>query len=87
MGLVNEIFNSLDMSITSNEYRYYNLGGKAVYIENFIKIIAFSKEEIILKLKKGMFKVTGSELKIVELNKGSMLISGSIKGVEVYWKI
>jgi len=84
MGLVNEIFNSLDMSITSNEYRYYNLGGKAVYIENFIKIIAFSKEEIILKLKKGMFKVTGSELKIVELNKGSMLISGSVKGVEVY---
>ena len=84
MGLVNEIFNSLDISITSNEYRYYNIGGKAVYIENFIKIIAFSKEEIILKLKKGMFKVTGSELKIVELNKGSMLISGSIKGVEVY---
>lgn len=84
MGLVNEIFNSLDMSITSNEYRYYNIGGKAVYIENFIKIIAFSKEEIILKLKKGMFKVIGSELKIVELNKGSMLISGSIKGVEVY---
>lgn len=84
MGLVNEIFNSLDMSITSNEYRYYNLGGKAVYIENFIKIIAFSKEEIILKLKKGMFKVTGSELKIVELNKGSMLISGSVKGVDVY---
>lgn len=84
MGLVNEIFNSLDLSITSNEYRYYNLGGKAVYIENFIKIITFSKEEIILKLKKGMFKVTGSELKIVELNKGSMLISGSIKGVEVY---
>ncbi len=84
MGLVNEIFNSLDLSITSNEYRYYNLGGKAVYIENFIKIITFSKEEIILKLKKGMFKVTGFELKIVELNKGSMLISGSIKGVEVY---
>lgn len=84
MGLVNEIFNSLDLSITSNEYRYYNLGGKAVYIENFTKIIAFSKEEIILKLKKGMFKVTGSKLKIVELNKGSMLISGSIKGVEVY---
>ena len=84
MGLVNEIFNSLDIYITSNEYRYYNIGGKAVYIENFIKIIAFSKEEIILKFKKGMFKVTGSELKIVELNKGSMLISGSIKGVEVY---
>lgn len=86
MGLVNEVFRGLDIVITNNDYRYYNLGGKAVYIENFVRINTFSQEKIILKLKKGMIKVVGKELVIEELNKGSLLIKGCIKGVEVYWK-
>lgn len=84
MSLINEVFDSLDIKATTDEYRYYNFGGKVVYIENFVKIITFTKEEIVLKLRKGMIKVVGQELFIEELNKASLLIRGSIKGVEVY---
>ncbi len=83
MGILNEVVDNLNLEL-SNNYKYYNFGGKVVYIENFVRILTFNKEEIILKLKKGMFKVLGINLIIEELNKNSLLIKGEIKGVEVY---
>lgn len=85
MSIINEVFSSLDLDGIIDLYRYYNLGGKVVYIENFVRVNTFSDVEIILKLKKGMIKVSGENLVIEELNKSSILVKGSIKGVEVYW--
>ena len=84
MSIINEVFSSLDLDGIIDLYRYYNLGGKVVYIENFVRVNTFSDVEIILKLKKGMIKVSGENLVIEELNKSSILVKGSIKGVEVY---
>ena len=86
MSIINEVFSSLDIGCAIDDYRYYNLGGKAVYVENFKRINTFSNSEIILKLKKGMIKILGENLYIKELNKNSLLVWGTIKGVEVYWK-
>jgi len=85
MGIINEVFRSFDFENISDLYRYYNLGGRAVYIENFVRVNTFLPSEIVLKLKKGMIKVSGEELCIKELNKGCIFIEGKIKGVEVYW--
>ena len=87
MSIINEVFSSLDIGCVTDNYRYYNLGGKAVYVENFKRINTFSSSEIILKLKHGMIKIFGENLYIKELNKNSLLVWGTIKGVEVYWKI
>ena len=84
MSIINEIFSSLDLDNITDMYRYYNLGGKVVYIENFVRVNTFSKTEIVLKLKRGMIKVLGENLAIEELNKASLIIKGLIKGVEVY---
>lgn len=84
MSIINEIFSSLDLDNITDLYRYYNLGGKIVYIENFVRVNTFSKTEIVLKLKKGMIKILGENLVIEELNKSSLIVKGSIKGVEVY---
>jgi sporulation protein YqfC len=84
MSIINEVFSSLDINNISDNYRYYNLGGKAVYVENFKKITTFSSSEIVLKLKLGFIKIFGDNLFIKELNNGSMLVEGTIKGVEVY---
>ena len=86
MSIINEVFSSLDIGCSFDDYWYYNLGGKAVYVENFKRINTFSNSEIILKLKKGMIKILGENLYIKELNKNSLLVWGTIKGVEVYWK-
>lgn len=82
--LLKEIFAGIDLTLLKNEYRYYNLGGKAVYIENFVRINTFCKEEVILKLKKGMIKVSGADLFLEELKEDCVLIKGTIKGVDVY---
>ncbi len=84
MSIISEVFSSLDIGCVADSYRYYNLGGKAVYVENFKRINTFSSSEIILKLKQGMIKIFGENLYIKELNKNSLLVWGIIKGVEVY---
>ncbi len=84
MSIINEVFSLLDIQSLSDSYRYYNLGGKVVYIENFIRIITFTPQEIILKLKKGMIKIIGESLLIEDLNNSCILIKGEIKGVQVY---
>ena len=83
MSLISQVFDEIDLS-SINDYKFYNIAGKVVYIENFLKITSFSKEEIILKLKKGMIKVVGSKMLIHELTSSSIIIKGIIKGVEVY---
>ena len=84
MSIINEVFSALDIGNLIDDYRYYNLGGKAVYIENFVRVNTFLPDEIVLKLKRGFIKVVGKDLIIEELNKESILVKGCIKGVEVY---
>ncbi len=84
MSIINEVFSALDVDNLTDTYRYYNLGGKVVYIENFVRVNTFSQTEIVLKLKKGLIKVSGDGLIIEELNQSSLVIKGVIKGVDVY---
>ena len=61
-----------------NGFKYTNYNNKVVVIENIKNLLSCSQEEIIIKLKQGEINIKGKELKIKELGKTVICISGKI---------
>lgn len=61
-----------------NEYKITNIGGKILHVQNFLKLQSFSKELIVLKIKKNEINIAGSNLKISQLSSKSIYVSGNI---------
>lgn len=64
-------------------YKIINFDGRAVYIEGYRSLMSISKEEVVLKLKKGRLKVIGKDIVIKDLNEGVLVVYGKITSVEV----
>lgn len=86
-SLINEFLDDSEIKTNSthskNNFKYVNFNGEVMYFQNFKDIISFSGEEIILKLFCGEASIFGSDLKIREISKRYIALSGKIKGVEV----
>ncbi|MBQ9792670.1 MAG: YabP/YqfC family sporulation protein [Clostridia bacterium] len=73
----------LPFDILNKGFRVVNFGNKSVFIEGFVSITNFEEEEISIKLKKGIVKITGKNLAIKNMNIDSIVISGNIFSCEV----
>ena len=60
------------------EYKIIQLGNRIIYISNFIKIIDYSDERLVLKVKNGLLEIKANNLKIQHLNKGEIVLKGKI---------
>lgn len=68
----------LPYSEIGGDYKVINIGGKAIYICNFKKIIDYSSIRVVLKIKNNTLEIGGENLVINQINKGEILISGII---------
>ncbi len=59
------------------------IGGKALYVGNYRKVIAYGKDQIDLRIKKDVLHVLGDDLMIKQLDKNEIFIAGKITGVMV----
>ncbi|MBE5735040.1 MAG: hypothetical protein E7361_01130 [Clostridiales bacterium] len=59
------------------------IGGKAIVINNYKKILTYSKDRIVLKLSNDELVVEGRELSIRQLSKSDISLSGNI--VHIYY--
>ena len=50
-------------------------------IENYTKIVVYSKEKIVLKCKKGFVTIEGDNFNIKEMGKTDLTIVGQIKSI------
>ena len=62
----------------SRDYKVIMLGGKAIYICNYKKIIDYSSNKVVLKIKNNTLEISGDVLEINQINKGEIVISGKI---------
>ena len=62
------------------EYSLINFGGKAVYVEGFIRVINISDERIEFLCKKCVLAVVGERLSISEISAGTAMVEGEIYG-------
>ncbi len=67
----------------SKGFRLINLSNRALYVEGYTGLIDAENGEMNIKLKKGIVRLTGKNLKIKNLNLGSLLVVGEIQTVEM----
>ena len=78
-----DTFVTNELGITLKEYKYINIGGKAIYIEGQKGIINLSKDEICFKVGKKKCTIKGSDLYIKYYDDNTALICGNIISVVV----
>jgi len=65
-----------------NNYDYYLcLYNNHLYVNNYLEIITFSNDLIIIKLTSCTIKIKGSEMRIKKMHIHELLIEGLISGV------
>lgn len=72
-----------ELNITLKEYRYINVGGKALYVEGQSGIISLSAEQIELKLGKRVCTIKGTDLYIKYYDNSTALVVGKVISVVV----
>ena len=65
------------------DYSYLVVGGRIIYITNYLKIVTYSLTDISLKVKGGVLHISGSDLTLKELDKHSITIIGNITSVNM----
>ena len=63
------------------EYTVINFGGKAVYVEGFIRVINVSLERVDFLCKRCVISVVGNNLVIAEIDGQTAVVKGDVKGV------
>ena len=61
-----------------NDFKIIQLGSGIIYISNFIKIIDYSMQSVVLKVKNNILEIKGINIKIVQLNKNEIVLKGEI---------
>ncbi len=59
------------------------VGGLAMVVNNYVKILTYTKEKVVLKLKNDELVVEGTDICIKQLDKSDICLSGNI--VRVYY--
>lgn len=84
MSFIDEIkgtFNGFNLPV-EYPYRAVLFGDNGGFFENVKSIRSYSKEEIVLTLKKGELKIVGEDLYIKKYSLGDIVICGKIKVIE-----
>ena len=68
----------LPFNETMKDYKVIILGGKCIYISNYIKIIDYSQTRVVLKVKKNTLEITGEDMQISQINKGEIVVVGNV---------
>ncbi len=58
-------------------------GQNRVLIENHLGVLAYSLEEIQVKVKYGKLSVTGDNLRLLQLSREQLVITGRIDGIQL----
>ncbi len=65
-------------------YRYFNFGGKAMYLAGFKELLSLSEEEVVFRLKnRQSIYIVGERLFLKEMDTEMVMITGEINSVEV----
>jgi hypothetical protein len=59
--------------------------GERTYVEGVVKLLSIGDETITLECKKAIVSISGNELKVDEIDDGSVTISGKIVQISSQW--
>ncbi len=81
--LLNEIKKHVDEDMLTlfNEFKLNLIGTKVVCVQNFIKILNFSNEKIVFKIKNNEVIIEGKDFNIAEMGTKDVVITGNINKI------
>lgn len=90
--IVKELSKYLDQDVATlvGELKLTMIGTRAIFVQNFVKLLSYTNERLVFKIKKDIITVLGENFKIVEMGKHEIVVTGNIfqiasdKGVK--WK-
>ncbi len=62
-------------------YQIINYGGRAVYVEGFLRVTVIETDKIQFLLKKSVVTVAGKNLTVSALTAGTCLVEGKVESV------
>ena len=78
-----EIKKNLKLPNFNEEFLLVNINGKALYVEGQKGLLFLSEEKIMFKVNKKIVVVYGKNLKIKEMTKETISLTGEIEKTEV----
>lgn len=85
-NLIEELLDivKLPFNEISNDFKLVILSNKVLNISNFLKILDYSNEKIVIKVKKTkIIAIIGENLQICQINKKELIIKGHICSIEL----
>ena len=58
------------------------VGNKVLYVSNYIKILDYSTERIVVKVYKNILEILGQNISISQINRGEMIIKGTLNVIQ-----
>ncbi len=65
----------------NDKYKLCMLGGKILYVSNYIRILSYSTEALILKVKDNELNIEGVAINIKQLSGKEIIITGHINKI------
>lgn len=62
----------------NKDFKVIQLGRRAIYVCNYLKILDYSDDRILLKISKGKLQISGEGLFISQINKKEIIAKGNI---------
>lgn len=78
-----EIKKDLKLPKFDGEFTFVNINGKAIYIEGQKGLLHLSEEKIMVRVNKKILIINGKNLKIKEMTKETISLTGEIEKTEV----
>lgn len=76
---VTNVFSNTALKEGFYSYKFLNLGGEEFYVNGFIKVLKFSSQDIVLKIRNGeILTLQGEQMYIKEICKQGILICGKV---------
>ena len=67
-----------DVSTLLGEFKLTLIGTRALFVQNYIKILNYSNDKIIFKVKNDIITILGENFKIKEMGKNEIVVVGNV---------
>ena len=67
-----------DVSTLVGEFKLTLIGTRALFIQNYIKILNYSSNKIVFKIKNDILTVVGENFEIKEMGKQEIIVVGTV---------
>ena len=78
--ILKELLKYLDADVSTlvGEFKLTMIGTRALFVQNYVKILNYSNSKIVFKIKNDIVTITGENFNIKEMGKHEIVLVGKV---------